>query len=153
MPSDDHWNFDARYARDVEHESRHARPPRVSARPALDARGTLKQQFAPVRPNAPTAADVRRVQERVRALGLAWIDAANGAGLSRATSYRFATGEASLGSLRRIEAWLDEREAQAQAKKPLCLAGATSTEGSVYLCQLVEGHAGPHVFPKIGGGK
>lgn len=42
----------------------------------------------------------------------------------------------------------------AQPNRPLCLAGATSRDGtSLALCVLVEGHAGPHLFPKIGGGK
>lgn len=143
MPNDDHWGFDSRFERDVAREPEHATP---TSRVTLDTRGTLKQRFAPAKPNAPLAADVRRVQDRVRALGLAWIDAATGAGLSRATAYRFATGEASLGSLRRIEAWLDQREA-----KPLCLAGATSADGSsLHLCKLPAGHAGTHVFPNVG---
>lgn len=34
---------------------------------------------------------------------------------------------------------------------PRCMVGATSQDGSsLHLCQLPEGHVGPHVFPPLG---
>lgn len=54
MDDEIHWDFDRDFERAVEQEPRHARPPRLSSRPPLDARGTLKVAITYDPPPAPS---------------------------------------------------------------------------------------------------
>ncbi len=70
--------------------------------------GTTKQ----IPPNAAPRADVERVRRRAEGLGMELVLAAQDAGLSRATAFRFQSGEASVGSLRKVDEWLTKQESK-----------------------------------------
>lgn len=63
-------------------------------------------------PNAAPAEVVRDLLARISSLGLDAHDVFARAGVSRATGYRILSGTASLGSVRRVNAWLASQAVQ-----------------------------------------
>jgi hypothetical protein len=74
---------------------------------SMEKRGQIS---APQKPNAATRADVERVKSRINALGVDFHDAVKQADISYPTGYRILKGDASVGSLRKLEDWVVKEE-------------------------------------------
>jgi hypothetical protein len=67
--------------------------------------------------NAASKESVQAVRERVEALGVDWHDACEQSDVSRNVGYTLLRGEGGIASLRKIEKWLADKEAQVEAQK------------------------------------